>query len=62
MARAQIRIQPLVGSKNLNIADRARGKEERRSSSGPFSWYVAQPGLPELKYVLTINGYVILPQ
>jgi hypothetical protein len=61
MARAQIRIQPLVGSKNMNIADRAKGKEERRSSSGPFSWYIAQRSVPESKYVLTINGYVILP-
>jgi hypothetical protein len=61
MARAQIRIQPLLGSKNLNIADRAKGKGERRSSSGLFSWYVAQRALPELKYLLTTNGYVILP-
>jgi len=61
MARAQIRMQPLVGSKNMNIADRAKGKGERRSSSGPFFWYISQRGLPELKYLLTTNGYVILP-
>jgi hypothetical protein len=56
----QSRIQPLLGSKGMNISDRAHEPNERRYSS-VLSWYLAQPAPPELRYVLTINGYVILP-
>lgn len=61
MIERQIKIHPLLGSKNMNISDRANEPNGRRDSSGVFSWYLAQPALPELKYVMTINGYVILP-
>jgi hypothetical protein len=27
----------------------------------PFSWCLAQRALPEVKYMLTINGYITLP-
>jgi hypothetical protein len=56
----QVRIQPVLGSKNMNISDRANEGDGLRSSSGIFSWRLAQRALPELKYVLTINGYVTL--
>jgi hypothetical protein len=60
MFERQIKTQPVLGSKNMNISDRANEEDGRRSSSGIFSWRLAQRALPELKYVLTINGYVTL--
>jgi hypothetical protein len=60
MFERQIRIQTPWGSKDMNVSDRANGENRGRSSSGPFSWYLAQRPLPGLKYVATINGYVIL--
>ena len=53
-------VQPLLGSKRMNICDRA-SKENEHHSPGLYSWYIAQRALPESKYVLTINGYAILP-
>jgi hypothetical protein len=61
MIAKQSRIQPLLGSKNMSVSDRASGEVVHHSSSGAFSWYLAQRALPELKYVATVNGYVILP-
>ncbi len=57
----QVKIQPLLGSKNTNVSDRANEESGRRSSPGAFSWYLAQRALPELKYVATMSGYVVLP-
>jgi hypothetical protein len=54
-------VQPLLGSRNMNICDRAKEGNGPHSSPGPLSWYFAQRALPESKYVLTIKGYVILP-
>jgi len=61
MVRTQSRIGPPLGSKNMSISDRAKGEGRRQFSPGPLAWYFAQRALPELKYVLTINGYVVLP-
>lgn len=60
MLERKIRIQPSWGSKDMNVSDRANEGNRGRSSSGPFSWYVAQRSLPGLKYVATINGYAVL--
>lgn len=57
----EVRIQPLVGSKNMNICDRASGENRRRQLPWPFSWCLAQRALPEVKYALTVNGYIALP-
>ena len=54
-------VQPLLGSKNLNICDRANEENRPHSSPGPLSWYFVERALPESKYVLTINGYAVLP-
>ena len=61
MLAKQAPTQPLLGSKKLNIGDRANQENKPDSSPGPLSWCVAQRALPELKYVLTSNGYVVLP-
>ena len=61
MNERQIEMHPLLGSIEVNISDQANERNERRYSSGAFSWYLAQPALPSLKYALAINGYVILP-
>jgi len=55
-----MRIRPPLASKGMNVSDRANEENRHPSSSGPLSWYFADRALPELKYVATINGYVIL--
>jgi hypothetical protein len=61
MVGKEVRIRPLWGSKNMNVSDRANGENGNHSSPGPFSWYLAEKALPELKYALTVTGYVVLP-
>ena len=61
MNERQIGTHPLLGSKDVNVSDRASDTNERGYSSRAFSWYLAQPALPNLKYALTLNGYLILP-
>jgi hypothetical protein len=61
MLGKKVRIQPLMGSKDMNICHRANGENGCCHSTGPFSWYLARCAVPEMKYVLTINGYIILP-
>jgi len=61
MLGEKVGIQPLLGSKNMNICDRANGEDGRRCLPWPFSWCLAQRALPELKCVLTIHGYITLP-
>jgi hypothetical protein len=60
MFAKQAPVHRLLGSKKMNIGDRA-SKENGRPSTGPCSWYFAQRALPEPKYVLTSNGYTVLP-
>jgi len=57
----EVRTQPVLGSKNMNICDRASEENRRHYSLGPFSWCLARRALPELRYVLTISGYIVLP-
>lgn len=57
----EVRIQPLLGSKNMNIGDRANGENRRRYLPWLFSWCLAQRAGLEVKYALTINGYITLP-
>jgi hypothetical protein len=61
MNERQIEMHPLLGSIEGSVSDRTSETNERRYSSRAFSWYLAQPALPNLKYVLTTNGYLILP-
>jgi hypothetical protein len=60
MFAKQVPVHRLLGSKKFNVCDRAV-KENGRFSAGPGSWYFAERALPELKYVLTNNGYAVLP-
>ena len=60
MLERQIKTQLALGSKDMRISGRANEEDGSRSSSGILSWRSAQHALPELKYALTINGYVIL--
>lgn len=57
----EVRIQPLLGSRNMNICDRANVEHRRGLLPWPFSWCLAERALPEVKYVLTVNGYTVLP-
>jgi hypothetical protein len=56
----QIKTEPLLASKKMSVSTRANGKNGCHSSSERLPWYFAQRALPELKYVLTISGYVLL--
>jgi len=56
----EVRTQPL-GNRDMNICDRAKGENGRRHLPRPFSWCFARHALPGLKYVLTNNGYIVLP-
>ncbi len=60
MLERQITTQLALGSKDMRISGRANEEDGSRSSLGILSWRSAQHALPELKYALTINGYVIL--
>ena len=57
----EVGVQPLVGSKGMNICDRANEERGRRSAPGPFSWYINRRAVSEVKHVLTAGGYVALP-
>ncbi|MFP3898955.1 MAG: hypothetical protein ACLFVD_06550 [Dehalococcoidia bacterium] len=48
-----------VGNKT-NVSERADGDNGHRSSSGPRSGYADRSVAPGLKYVLTMNGYIVL--
>jgi hypothetical protein len=61
MIERQIETQPVLGSKDINISDRANEPNSRRPSQRLLSWYLAQLALLGLKYSLTAGGYVILP-
>ena len=61
MMERKLRVQLPWGSKDVNVSDRANGDNQDRFSSGWFSWYLAQRPLPDVKYAVTINGYVALP-
>jgi len=61
MTERQIKTQPLPTGRDMNIYDRANREDREYPSSGPFSWFVAQRALSRSKYVLTGNGYVLLP-
>jgi hypothetical protein len=61
MFAKQLPVQRLLGSRRMNVCDRANKENGALSSAGPFSWYFAQRAVPELKYVLTNNGYTVLP-
>ena len=60
MLGKEVRTQPVLGSKSMNICYRAHGENGRRYLPWPFSWCLAQRALPEVKYVLTVNGYMTL--
>lgn len=61
MLERKLRMQVWWGSRDMDVSDRANGENRDPSSSGPFSWYLAPRPLPDVKYVATINGYVVLP-
>ena len=61
MFESQIKTQTGLGSKEMRVYDRAKEEDRLRSSSSISSWGPDRHALPELKYTLTINGYVILP-
>ena len=61
MLREEVRMQPVLGSKNMDICDRASGENRRGQLPWPFSWCLTERALPGVKYALTTNGYIALP-
>lgn len=45
----------------IDICRQASEGKGHGSSSGRLSWYFAEPPITGLPYVLTSNGYIILP-
>ena len=61
MFEKQIKTQQVSGCKGMRISDPANEEDGLRSSSGILASRFAQGALPEVKYALTVNGYMILP-
>ena len=61
MLERQTKAQLALGSKDVRTSGRANEEDGSRSLSGILSWHFAQGALPEVKYALTANGYMILP-
>jgi len=60
MSRIRKRISGMAASRRMSASDWGGGENEHYTSSGPLSWYFAQPEAPGLTYALTMNGYLIL--
>lgn len=45
----------------MDLCGQANGVKRQGPSSGRLSWYLAEPSITGLRYVLTPNGYMILP-
>ena len=45
----------------ITVSGRGNGRNGHKHPSQPLSWYLAEPRAKGLMYVLTANGYVILP-
>lgn len=45
----------------IDVCGRANEGNRHGPSSGRLSWFFAQPPITGLPYVLTANGYIILP-
>ena len=61
MFEKQIKTQQVLGCEDMRISDGANEADVLHSSSGVLSWRFAQGALPEVKFALTVNGYMILP-
>lgn len=48
------------GRKTTGNSGGANGEDGRYPATGPLSWYFAQRRVTGLRYVLTINGHVLL--
>lgn len=45
----------------MDLCGQANGGNRQGPSSRRLSWYFAEPSIPGLPYVLTANGYIVLP-
>lgn len=61
MDNMQARTDPLFERKMTDVSERASAGNMGRFSARILPWYLVQPMLSEVKYVLTTNGYIILP-
>ena len=58
MAEMQGRTLVMPADERMICCARASGKSRQHSSPGRLSWYFAEPAMPGVNYVATINGYV----
>jgi hypothetical protein len=60
MSRIQKRIARMVAGRRTSASDSGYGEGRRGTSTGVLPWYSAQPASADLRYALTMNGYVVL--
>jgi hypothetical protein len=61
MFAREARMQPFWMRKDMKVSDEVREENNSEQSERASWWYVAGKALPQLKYVLTTTGYVVLP-
>jgi hypothetical protein len=61
MSRIQKRIARMVTGRRTSASDSGYGEGRRGTSTGVLPWYSTQSATPDLRYALTMNGYVVLP-
>ena len=60
MFRDRNRVREMQVGEKMNASERATEENGHRFSSGPGPGYSDRSVAPGLKYVLTMNGYVVL--
>ena len=61
MSEKQQRMPQTADGKRISLPGQVNGGNGHYSPSGLLSWYLAQPPIAGLTYVLTATGYVITP-
>jgi hypothetical protein len=61
MSRIQKRIARMVAGRRMSASNSGYGEGRRGTSTSLLPWYSTQPATPDLRYALTMNGYVVLP-
>jgi hypothetical protein len=61
MSRIQKRIARMVAGRRTSASDSGYGEGRRGTSTGVLPRYSTQSATPDLRYALTMNGYVVLP-
>ena len=61
MSRLQNRIARMVAGRRTSAAESGQGEGGRGTWTGALPHYSSQPSTTDLRYALTMKGYVVLP-